>query len=125
MKIAKPKHPPIVRERGRLGVQRRIAQERVPELRPANPRLFPFTPAYHHARMTRRPRLRRSFALPTLAFSHSPLRIITPGWGQSCKATRADTETQSRRLPPIDMDNAREMKPSGFPRRRRIIRPPR
>jgi hypothetical protein len=30
MKIAKPKHPPIAREKGRRDVQRRIAQERVP-----------------------------------------------------------------------------------------------
>jgi hypothetical protein len=32
MKIAKPKHPPIVREKGRRDVQRRIAQERVPSV---------------------------------------------------------------------------------------------
>jgi hypothetical protein len=30
MNIAKSKHPPIVREKGRRDVQRRIAQERVP-----------------------------------------------------------------------------------------------
>jgi hypothetical protein len=30
MKIAKSKHPPIVREKGRRNMQRRIAQERVP-----------------------------------------------------------------------------------------------
>jgi hypothetical protein len=32
MKIAKPKHRPIVHEKGRRDVQRRIAQERVPPL---------------------------------------------------------------------------------------------